>query len=52
MACSLTAKTNGIEPYRYLRHIFEKLPFAKNRQDLIRLTPQNVSPKQLTHSAT
>ena len=47
-----TAKANGIEPYRYLRHIFEKLPFAKSREDFVRLTPQNASPEELAHSAT
>ena len=24
-----TAKANGLEPYRYLRYLFEELPFAE-----------------------
>jgi len=42
-----TAKANGIEPYRYLRHILEKLPFAKSRDDFLRLAPQNVNLEEL-----
>ncbi len=34
-----TAKANGIEPYRYLRYIFTKLPTANTPQDYARLTP-------------
>jgi transposase len=37
-----TAKANGLEPYAYLRHIFEKLPLAQTEQDLIDLLPQNI----------
>jgi transposase len=37
-----TAKANGIEPYQYLKHIFEKLPLAKTRQDYKSLLPQYV----------
>jgi transposase len=37
-----TAKANGIEPYRYLRYIFAKLPLAKDREDFLRLTPQGL----------
>ena len=39
-----TAKANGLEPYAYLRHIFEKLPLAKTEQDLRDLLPQNIDP--------
>jgi transposase len=39
-----TAKANGLEPYAYLRHIFEKLPLAKTQQDLKDLLPQNIDP--------
>jgi len=28
-----TAKANRIEPYRYLRYVFTKLPLAKNKND-------------------
>jgi transposase len=37
-----TAKTNGLEPYAYLRYIFEKLPLAESEQDLKDLLPQNL----------
>jgi hypothetical protein len=39
-----TAKTNGLEPYSYLRHIFEKLPLAQTEQDLKDLPPQIIDP--------
>ncbi len=44
-----TAKANGIEPYRYLRYIFTKLPSAKSRDDFIRLTPQYLDLDELAH---
>ncbi len=34
-----TAKANGLEPYRYLRFLFERLPYAKTPQDYRKLTP-------------
>jgi transposase len=37
-----TAKANGIEPYRYLRYVFTKLPFVKIRDDYRSLTPQQL----------
>jgi transposase len=37
-----TAKANGLEPYAYLRYIFEKLPLAQTEQDLKNLLPQNI----------
>ena len=37
-----TAKANGLEPYRYLKHIFEKLPLARTGQDYKSLLPQYV----------
>jgi len=42
-----TAKSNGLEPYAYLRHIFEKLPLAQTGQDLENLLPQNINPAAL-----
>jgi transposase len=39
-----TAKANGLEPYAYLRHIFEKLPLAQTEQNLKDLLPQNIDP--------
>lgn len=34
-----TAKANGIEPYRYLRFLFERLPYATTLEDYRKLTP-------------
>lgn len=34
-----TAKANGLEPYRYLRFLFERLPHAKTPEDYRNLTP-------------
>jgi transposase len=38
-----TAKANGKEPYKYLKELFEKLPFAKTDEDYEKLLPYNVS---------
>ena len=45
-----TAKANGLQPYAYLRHIFEKLPLAQTEQDLIDLLPQNIDPASIAIS--
>ncbi len=37
-----TAKANGLEPYAYLRHIFQKLPLPQTEQDLKDLLPQKI----------
>jgi transposase len=37
-----TAKANGLEPYRYLRYLFEQLPHAKNNEDLTKLIPTHI----------
>ena len=42
-----TAKANGLEPYAYLRHIFEKLPQATTLVDIEALLPWNVAPASL-----
>ncbi len=34
-----TAKANGLEPYRYLRFVFERLPYAATPEDYRKLTP-------------
>ena len=39
-----TAKANGLEPYAYLRYIFEKLPLVKSERDLKDLLPQHIDP--------
>ncbi len=47
-----TAKACGLEPYRYLRHLFEKLPYAHSEDDYRALLPQNLTPEQLTQFLT
>lgn len=37
-----TAKANGLEPYRYLRYMFERLPLAETETDFKSLLPQYV----------
>jgi len=36
------AKANGLEPYRYLRYLFEKLPHAETEDEFKTLLPQYV----------
>ena len=42
-----TAKANGLEPYAYLAHIFEKLPQATTPADVEALLPWNIQPAAL-----
>jgi len=42
-----TAKANGLEPYRYLRHLFENLPLAYTTDEYKALMPQHIDPKSL-----
>lgn len=42
-----TAKANDLEPYSYLRHIFEKLPTAQTLEDLEALLPWRLDKKKL-----
>jgi len=37
-----TARANGVEPYRYLRYLFTKLPLAQSRKDYLALTPRHL----------
>lgn len=41
------AKANGLEPYWYLRFLFERLPHAQSEQELKALLPQAVRPEDL-----
>lgn len=41
------AKANGLEPYWYLRHLFERLPLAKNEEELRVLLPQYINQSEL-----
>jgi transposase len=42
-----TAKANGLEPYSYLRYLFENLPLAANEADHQQLLPQYVDTEAL-----
>lgn len=42
-----TAKANSLEPYKYLRYLFEKLPFAQTVDDYKELMPGNLTPEIL-----
>lgn len=42
-----TAKLNNLEPYAYLRYLFEQLPLAQSEEDLKRLMPQHLDPALL-----
>jgi transposase len=40
-----TAKANGMEPYWYMRYLFEKLPYAEMEEDRRKLLPHVVNPE-------
>ena len=42
-----TAKANKLEPYKYLRFLFEKLPFAESEEDYESLLPVVLTDKDL-----
>jgi transposase len=42
-----TAKANKLEPYKYLRYLFAKLPEASTEEDLRQLLPTNVLKEQI-----
>ena len=37
-----TAKANGLEPYAYLRYLFDKLPLSQIESDYLKLLPNRV----------
>ena len=45
-----TAKANGLEPYHYLRYIFEKLPAAQSLIELEALLPYHLHTNQINLS--
>lgn len=47
-----TAKANGIEPWAYLRHVFDALPRATSVDQIEALLPQNVDPALIRHPAS
>jgi transposase len=42
-----TAKANGLEPYWYLKHLFENLPEAMSEEDFRVLLPQQIDKDQI-----
>jgi len=46
-----TAKANELEPYRYLRYLFERLPVAETTEDYKSLLPQYLSQEHLKLNA-
>ncbi|MBF0117109.1 MAG: transposase domain-containing protein, partial [Magnetococcales bacterium] len=38
-----TAKANGLEPYSYLRHVFEHIPAAQTLEEFEALLPWNLT---------
>ena len=42
-----TAKANGHEPYKFLRYLFEELPYAQHEEDLRKLLPYNIDPQDV-----
>jgi transposase len=45
-----TAKANGLEPYRYLRYIFDRLPYAATPEDYRKLTPLHMDRNEFDSS--
>jgi transposase len=42
-----TAKANQLEPYRYLRYLFAKIPFIENDAEYKMLLPSRIDPKTI-----
>ena len=40
-----TAKANGLEPYRYLRYLFARLPYIENDAAYVNLLPTKIDPQ-------
>lgn len=38
-----TAKANGMDPYQYLRHVFERMPYLQTSKEVESLLPWNVA---------
>lgn len=47
-----TEKANGIEPWAYLRHVFDAMPRATSPEEIEALVPQNVDPELIRHPAS
>ncbi len=46
-----TAKANGLEPYAYLRHLFERLPCTTTEAERKALLPQSLDPRVLASAS-
>jgi hypothetical protein len=46
-----TAKANELEPYSYLRYLFENLPLAQNEEEYLELLPNRVEKSTITAAA-
>ena len=46
-----TAKSNGLEPYAYLRYLFEQLPVAQTEADYLNLLPSRIDQSKITSAA-
>ncbi len=42
-----SAKASKLEPYKYLRYLFEKIPIAQTEEDYKQLLPKNLTPEIL-----
>jgi transposase len=47
-----TAKANGLEPFGYLRYLFERLPLIDNHDDYKKLLPQNLDTVMIESAST
>jgi hypothetical protein len=41
------SKVHGLEPYRYLHHVFKELPKAQSLEDIEQLLPWQVDKEQI-----
>jgi transposase len=46
-----TAKANGLKPYLYMRHLFDRLPLAKTEEDYRNLLPPYMDASRLNPAA-
>ena len=44
-----TVKAHGVEPYRYLRHVFKELPRAQSLEEIEQLLPLHVDKEQINN---
>jgi transposase len=43
-----TAKANGLNPFKYLKYLFEKFPYTETPKDLFLLLPTNITEMELS----